>query len=179
MAQQGLNSFSTEAGVYVDLTVNNLPGKFVVDTGATVSLISKRLFYAIPTVERPALSQIRQTVLPANGTALSIEGKGVFSIQLASCGKKSELMVTDLSADGILGMDFLKQTGCQIDLVNDVVNIYGEEIPLQYEGRLGCYRVCLTENISIQQKVIRGCIKDIENLRVMTISALLNRMKIS
>ena len=74
-----LNSFSTEAGVYIDLTVNNLPGKFVVDTGATVSLISKRLFYAIPTVERPALSQIRQTVLSTNGTALPKKEK-VFSL---------------------------------------------------------------------------------------------------
>ena len=49
-----------------------------------------------------------------------------------------------------------------------MINIYGEEISLQYEGRLGCYRVCVTENISIQprpEKVIRGCIKDIEKLK--------------
>ena len=69
-AYLGLNNSHDEAGIYINLTVNGVQGKFLVDTGATISLISKRVFYSIPMSTRPEIRQIQQTVISVNGTSL-------------------------------------------------------------------------------------------------------------
>lgn len=43
----GTNTANDEAEMYVDVTINGRQARVLVDTGATVSLISHKLFYAI------------------------------------------------------------------------------------------------------------------------------------
>jgi hypothetical protein len=39
--------------MYIDLKINDVPAKFLVDTGATISLVSNKIFYALDKSEPP------------------------------------------------------------------------------------------------------------------------------
>lgn len=78
----GTNTANDEAGMYVDVTINGRQARVLVDTGATVSLISHQLFYAIEEANRPCLSRISQQIISASGTPLEITGKAMFSIAI-------------------------------------------------------------------------------------------------
>ncbi|CAC5368540.1 unnamed protein product [Mytilus coruscus] len=77
--------------------------------GATVTLVSHALFYRIQKKERPDLEPITQVIISANGTELSIAGKGMFCIEIGQDKFIVEALVADISIDGILGLDFMKR----------------------------------------------------------------------
>lgn len=59
------------------------------------------------------------------------------------------IVVVDISVDGILGLDFLKQNKCLVDVVLVKMYVEGIEYELQIKGYLGCFRVSLKEIICI------------------------------
>jgi hypothetical protein len=54
----------------------------LVDTGATVSIVSNDIYQKIPDVARPTLTSTNQDVLTASGDKLKIIGRGNFLIRL-------------------------------------------------------------------------------------------------
>ncbi|CAC5410714.1 unnamed protein product [Mytilus coruscus] len=105
----GADASNMEAGAYIDVAVHNQPTKFLIDTGATVTLVSHALFYRIQKKERPDLEPITQVIISANGTELSLAGKGMFCIEIGQDKFIVEALVADISIDGILGLDFMKR----------------------------------------------------------------------
>ena len=51
-AYLGVNTSNKEAGMYIDRKINDLQTKFLVDTGATASLVSNKIFYALEKSKR-------------------------------------------------------------------------------------------------------------------------------
>lgn len=47
--------------------------------------------------------------------------------------------------DGIIGLDFMIEYKCLLDIFNKVLSIGGEKYLLLFEGMLGCYRVVVLE----------------------------------
>ncbi|CAC5422756.1 unnamed protein product [Mytilus coruscus] len=123
-----------EAGAYIDVTVHNQPTKFLIDTGATVTLVLHALFFRIQKKERADLEPITQVIISANGTELNIA---------------VEALVADLSTDGILGLDFMKKNDCKIDLQQETLQCKNNTYPMAFSGKIGCYRILAAENISI------------------------------
>ncbi|VDH93318.1 Hypothetical predicted protein [Mytilus galloprovincialis] len=74
------NNSTKEAGAYIDVAIGNIKASFLVDTGATVTLISNKLFNSLRKEEMPNLNQVVQTIMSANGTELNVTGKGEFHI---------------------------------------------------------------------------------------------------
>ena len=56
--------------------------------------------------------------------------------------------IADLPMDGILGLDFIQSQRCVIDLESNVMRYANQELPLYFEGHIGCFRVTVKENIS-------------------------------
>ncbi|CAG2215679.1 unnamed protein product [Mytilus edulis] len=117
----GENASNMEACAYIDVAVHNQPTKFLIDTGATVTLVSHALFYRIQKNERPELEPITQVIISANGTELSIAGKGMFCIEIGQDKFIVEALAADISIDGILGLDFMKKNNCKIDLQQEIL----------------------------------------------------------
>ena len=79
----------------------------LIDTGATVSLLSNvcnenmhgRHYHPLETVDRDVLS--------ANGSSGGVHGKAIVSIVLngTSLHVQQEMIVADISVDGILGLE--------------------------------------------------------------------------
>ncbi|CAG2199229.1 unnamed protein product [Mytilus edulis] len=112
-------SASEGKGIFVELSIQDVPVKFVVDTGATLTLISTRVYDLIPDLCRPNLSP---------------RGKVNFTLDFGKEKFTSEAVVTDLQVDGILGLDFMKKNKCLIDVSANLLHIDNFKVPLCVQG---------------------------------------------
>ncbi|VDI38821.1 Hypothetical predicted protein [Mytilus galloprovincialis] len=147
----GSNTLNNEAGLYVEFSL--------IDTGATVSLVSDTLFEKLKSRDRPSVRQVTQEIIAANGESLKIIGKALFSLKLGSFHTVIEGVIAGLSVEGILGLDFLQTNGCKVDLGNKVMERDNQHIPLLLQGKLGVYRVAVKDKVSIAPRsevVIQG-----------------------
>lgn len=66
----GAGSSLEEAGLYIKVKVPGMHAKFLVDTGATLTLLSQTLYETMPQETRPRLQNSKQNILAANGGEL-------------------------------------------------------------------------------------------------------------
>lgn len=152
-------SIMAEAGMYIDATVNQQNYKLLVDTGATLSIISNRVYSELSGANKPSIFASDQIIESANGGALIHYGKGCFDIKIGNKLCQTEATVADVKADGILGLDFLRAHECVIDVVAEKLIIGDSEINLIFHGTFGCFRVVSSETISIppaSEVIVRG-----------------------
>ncbi|CAC5426503.1 unnamed protein product [Mytilus coruscus] len=111
-----------EGGIYVNAVLNRKSCKFVVDTGATLSIVSYNLYESLRKQSEVELIDISQRMT-------SISGVGNESFKL-------EAVVADIKVDGILGQDFLKTNKCILDIVSEKLFLGESEINLVFERSL-------------------------------------------
>ncbi|CAC5422969.1 unnamed protein product [Mytilus coruscus] len=127
-------SASEDAGMFVELSIQDVPVKFVVDTGATLTLVSTRVYDLIPDLCRPHLSKTRSQIKSVCDKYLSLRGKRSFKMDFGKEKFTSEAVVTDLQVDGILGLDFMKKNKCLIDVSANLLHIDNFKVPLIFQG---------------------------------------------
>ncbi|CAC5377602.1 unnamed protein product [Mytilus coruscus] len=127
-------SASEDAGMFVELSIQDVPVKFVIDTGATLTLVSTRVYDLIPDLCRPHLSKTRSQIKSVCDKYLSLRGKGSFKMDFGKEKFTSEAVVTDLQVDGILGLDFMKKNKCLIDVSSYLLHIDNFRVPLIFQG---------------------------------------------
>jgi len=88
---------------------------FLVDNGATVSLLSTDKFGEIESSQRPKLDHRPLKIAMAVGRGLQIVGMFKTNIGIG----QSEIPTTvQIPGEGVLGMNFMKTANCEIDLHN-------------------------------------------------------------
>lgn len=70
-----------ECGIYVEVKIKAVTARILVDTGATVTLVSESLYKKLPMLVRPYLHGITQTIMAVISTVLS--GHEIQSIMFA------------------------------------------------------------------------------------------------
>ncbi|CAC5399826.1 unnamed protein product [Mytilus coruscus] len=139
-------SASEDAGMFVELSIQDVPVKFVVDTGATLTLVSTRVYDLIPDLCRPHLSETRSQIKSVCDKYLSLRGTGSFTLDFGKEKFTSEAVVTDLQVDGILGLDFMKKNKCLIDVSAKLLHFDNFKVPLLFQG---------TQNRNVHRKQCR------------------------
>ncbi|MES9880686.1 MAG: retropepsin-like aspartic protease [Sedimenticola sp.] len=123
-------------GAYIKGRIQNTPVIYTVDTGASRTVLSAKIYKNLDTRSRPDL--IKATGLAgASGTPLIELGKAVFSMQLGSVKLVKELVVAEIQDDCLLGMDILQndQEGPgDVLLSQGVIKLRGVEIPVVQVG---------------------------------------------
>ena len=89
--------------------------KFLVDTGASISVLGKQAFEKLPDSVKSMLKPHDNTVLAAGGTRLSHVGDITLELSLNGQVTVCNFLVADISDDGILGLPFLADTGTRLD----------------------------------------------------------------
>ena len=172
-----VGSIHKETGIFVDALVAGTKIRFLVDTGASLSLLSSAKIGDIPLTSVRKLEDVQQKVLDAGGNRLNTIGKGYFNISLGNVQTDLEFVVADISVEGILGMDFLQKNDCVIDIVKRKL-ILKEDIavPLEFLGSFGCFRVISTDTTSIppqSEVLIKGKVCTKDNLQLQLQDSLL------
>ncbi|CAC5403728.1 unnamed protein product [Mytilus coruscus] len=139
-------SASEDAVMFVELSIQDVPVKFVVDTGATLTVVSSRVYDLIPDLCRPHLSETRSQIKSVCDKYLSLRGTGSFTLDFGKGKFTSEAVVTDLQVDGILGLDFMKKNKCLIDVSTKLLHFDNFKVPLVFQG---------TQNRNVHRKPCR------------------------
>ena len=120
-------------GLYILGSVENVKVTFTTDTGATRTLISDRVYRSIPVERRPPIQKTKNSKLTgACGTQLKECGKAIFNIELGDVQFEHELIVAEISDEGLLGMDILQNSPegpADILLSQGVIKWQGIDIP--------------------------------------------------
>ena len=94
-------------GLYIHGAVNTLDVVFTIDTGASISILSKDMYDDIPIEVRPKLEGVSIRISTVNGKRLRCHGKGMFTLQLGELELKTQLIVAEVTDDVLLGSDIL------------------------------------------------------------------------
>lgn len=136
-----------ESGLFIKAIVNDTQCNLLVDTGATLTILSDQLYAETNQSGRIGLSPITQKIVGADGAPLTVQGKGLFYIKLGSQEFKTEAVIANIKADGIIGLDFLQTNQCLVDVCKTKMYVHGVEHELELQGNIGCFRVSLCETI--------------------------------
>ena len=108
--------------IFAQAYINEIPVAAVIDTGATLTLISGTLYDAIPADRRPGLRPTTVDFSSANGSqSFEIRGSAIMAVAIADTTGLLYVTVCDnLWAQCLIGRDFMiryQVTPCMIDLV--------------------------------------------------------------
>ena len=121
----------------------------LVDTGASETILSAKMYHLIPRHKRPPLESPVTEMKQADGSNVEILGTTVVELAVGKVRQVVKLVVANINNDGLLGMDFLTATGGTLNLANGTLEIGGEIIPCRRYGGSHCYRVVATETVMV------------------------------
>ena len=136
------------SGLFVPAFVNGLPINCLVDTGATLTIISTKVW---ETLGRSSLtlSTFDQVISTASGSPIEVTGRTRVQLKVADCSCYVDVIIANIDNELILGLDFLKLMDCQIDVGQETMVIQGRAIKLDSLGYVGCSRVIAKEMVQI------------------------------
>ena len=122
-------------GIYIPSTIGNQEFFMLLDTGATVSILSFRTYQSLSPDLLPDLGPPDTGIYTANGQPVDVKGK--INVPLAIGPQTLEHMfyVADIESEVILGLDFLDSHECTLNVAGQTLVYHGREIPLYLNTR--------------------------------------------
>lgn len=144
----GISHQKNEAGMFIIAVMNDQHVKLLLDTGATISILGTHVYEKInPSLE---LDVPANDVLCASGTKLQVRGKTTVALTLETdLTLHQQMPVADLQVDGALGLDFMKNHPCVIDVCNNHLKVGESLCSLFYVEKIDCYRVTFNEHLNV------------------------------
>jgi hypothetical protein len=90
--------------MYIDVCIGGVSANFLVDTGATLSIVSTSFYDKL--TKKPILQEFSQQITSADGGCLSVKGKGEFIFAICENSFQIKAVVANVRADGIIGLIF-------------------------------------------------------------------------
>ena len=126
-------------GVYLDGMIGDFPVTITVDTGATTTCVSKRVYDQISEHFRPVLMKgSSMEIAMADGKGMIIYGRARFPLMLGSLSLVAILVVADVEDEVLLGSDILLRGPhgpADLILSENAILLEGVRIPVQVETR--------------------------------------------
>ena len=145
----GVSKLAMDAGMFIKAKVNGLNANMLVATGATVTLVSVKLFERMTS---PVMTEMKREILTASGSKINGLGKTIIDIDINGYVCSNVAIVADINVDGILGLDFQRSQNCTINVANDSILIDGHKVCLQFEGQIDCYKLATAKTTKMQSR---------------------------
>jgi predicted aspartyl protease len=128
--------------------VENVLVKFLVDTGASVTLVSRDIYLSC--FSNIELEPVEFNICQADGQKMGILGKKSMELTIGNWKVFHEVIFADMQGEAILGMDFLLEQECKLNIGEAKMVVQGQSIQLcQDNENSSCCKVSLREDILI------------------------------
>ena len=117
-------------GMYITVDCGFEKIKFLVDTGAMITVVSSSIFDRI-SVSEQVNSELQCTdvrLLQANGAPIKVYGEAMISITIGEKMYDCMVIVAEIEQDAILGMDFLHKNNASINCDHMTIQMNGQVI---------------------------------------------------
>ena len=137
------------AGLFVRAQVGKYAVDCLVDTGATLSLVSAKVWSSIKGTN--TLDKFDREIVSASGDVLDTKGKTKVCFEISGSSCAMDVVIVEMDVDATLGLNFMFAHNVVVDVQSMVMNIKGQACPLVKIGKLGCYRV-VTERVPVPSR---------------------------
>ena len=146
--EEGREQWGT--GIFTLGNIGGGPVHFLVDTGASVSIIYPETYQRIPARKRPPLNPVDTSITGVSGASIEISGIADITVVFSGLPIPHPMLVADIPLDAILGQDILLNNQGRIDLANLTLKLRGTSIACWVAGeeKLPC-RVVVKEATTI------------------------------
>ena len=143
-----------QAGMSVMLPVSifSTEARLLIDTGAEITILSKRIYDEIPAAFRPRLKQpkCKVTLAAANDGIMGIEGVADINMETEGEVFVWQVFVANIKEDGLLGMDFLYANDFVLS-ADGGLKLKGKVVKTEAHGVVpNVLNVSLTEDVTIR-----------------------------
>ena len=122
----------SDAGIYISGVVNHQIVPIMLDTGATVSVVSEELWRKCGGYS--SLLPVAATLTAANGNQIEVQGQAEVRLRIAEFDILWTVIVArGLSHDCLLGTDFFHQYMCKICYGTGTFMAGSTEVPIRYQ----------------------------------------------
>lgn len=152
-------------GLFVPITIGNVQVPLLVDTGATVTILSKEYLRKLDPFQELVIEPILLNMVTATGDKRPFYGKCCLDIVLGSQKLTHQFLIADIKQNGILGLDFITKHYVNILPSKNCLTVKGENVQcIRYKDEIepACTRVSLDEEIVFPPKseIVSGKIPD-------------------
>ena len=117
-------------------TIEGVKVEMFVDSGSDRTLVDSKFYNSIPAAARPRLSPSTWSVDTTSGSSIVAIGEAEFHLQLGNLTCSYPFVVADLGLERIsvvIGLDFLEDSECLVDMGHGLLRIQDEKIPMRRE----------------------------------------------
>ena len=105
-----------DSGMYRCGVLHGVGITALIDSGATATMISDKVYNKLPQHKRPLLKPVECRMVAANGKDVTTIGLAEFTFSIS--GKLFHLpaIVAMINTEAVIGLDFMKKSSCRLDL---------------------------------------------------------------
>ncbi|KAK3611631.1 hypothetical protein CHS0354_021869 [Potamilus streckersoni] len=118
------------------------------DTGAQLSIISKRRYEALGH-RKLNLSDADSQLISASSNKIERYRQAEYLIAWKCVRRQLVCVVTDIRPDGMLGLDLFHLHKFDISITQCTLQMQGLKLPCFFEESLGCHRITWAENTRV------------------------------
>lgn len=130
---------ATKSPYSIDGTIFNKPVTFLIDTGSAISLLDSAVWDQVRPPEATLSPWSGTPLVGVSGEHLQILGTAEVTIELANnCFPLRLVVVNDLTAKAIIGLDFLEEHNCNLAVGERLLHIPSCKAPILVSGSKHC-----------------------------------------
>lgn len=136
------------ASLHVQGKLDSKHCKFILDTGASRSVVRPDMIR-----HAKALRNDKLSLKTASGELLPVEGEVWATMEVGGAEFRHKFLVAKVTDECIIGLDFMHDYGCMLNLPGGTLKCGNIEIPISSsETEINTRRVILLEKVSVPPK---------------------------